>query len=51
MSDKICSSADKVLEVFLENAPTVSYTHLFKQIYNGNPYVCLYRYIFRSEDD
>ena len=23
----------------------------FKQIYNGNPYVCLYRYIFRSEDD
>ncbi len=22
----------------------------FKQIYNGNPYVCLYRYIFRSED-
>ena len=23
----------------------------FKQIYNGNPYVCLHRYIFGSEDD
>ena len=32
MSDKICSSADKVLEVFLENAPMdTSHHRMVKQ--------------------
>ena len=32
MADKICSSADKVLEVFLENAPMdTSHNRMVKQ--------------------
>ena len=35
MSDKICSSADKVLEVFLENTPMdTSHHRMVKQQYN-----------------